>query len=89
VVKIHTFKEKSIEKCVFFSFFVLRLGMPKTPVTKERVNVTLDSELVAEARRLGVTISQACEYGLRKIVEDCRKAEQEEAGKVRSSPASS
>lgn len=47
--------------------------MPKTPVTKERVNVTIDAELIAEARRLNIKVSRAAEFGLRKIVEEVKR----------------
>lgn len=35
------------------------------PSPKQAVNVTLDAGLVAEARELGLNLSQACEQGLR------------------------
>ena len=54
--------------------------MPKTIVTKKRINVTVDAELVAEAHALGVTISRACEDGLRAEVA-AREAEQGAARK--------
>jgi len=47
--------------------------MPKTPVTKERVNVTIDAELLAEARRLNIKVSRAAEFGLRRIVEEVKR----------------
>lgn len=47
--------------------------MPKTPVTKERVNVTIDAELIAEARRLNIKVSRAAEFGLRRIVEEVKR----------------
>lgn len=40
--------------------------------TRKATNVTLSAELVAEARRLGVNISQAAEVGIRSAVERCR-----------------
>ena len=39
--------------------------MDRAVTTKRPTNVSLDSALVAEARRLGVNLSQACEHGLR------------------------
>jgi len=42
--------------------------------TKKPTNVSLDAELVAEARQLGINISQACETGLSEKV---RKAKAE------------
>jgi len=41
--------------------------------SQERVNVTIDAELLAEARRLNIKVSQAAEFGLRRIVEEVKR----------------
>jgi antitoxin CcdA len=46
----------------------------RTESAKRPTNVTLSEELVDEARRLGVNLSQACERGLREQVSETRAA---------------
>ena len=45
----------------------MELIMPQ-PATKKPTNMTLDSELLAQARSMNVNLSQAAEAGLRKAV---------------------
>jgi len=40
---------------------------------RRATNVTLPSDLVAEAKRLGVNVSQACEAGLQDRVAEARR----------------
>ncbi len=46
----------------------------KPEATKRPTNVSLNEELVAEAKKLGINVSQACESGLS---EQVRKAKRE------------
>lgn len=41
---------------------------------RRATNVTLPADLVAEAKQLGVNVSQACEAGLRASVAEIRRA---------------
>jgi len=41
---------------------------------RRRTNVSLDSDFVAEAKALGINISQACERGLVETVKEARTA---------------
>lgn len=65
-------------------------------VPRKPTNVTLREPLLQEARDLGVRLSQACERGLREVVEETRTAKwrismsipyREEEDAVRSVPA--
>jgi antitoxin CcdA len=42
---------------------------------RKATNVSLSSELVEEAKRLGINLSQACETGLNKTVREAQKEE--------------
>lgn len=46
---------------------------PGSASARKATNVTLNADLIAEARRLGVNISQAAEVGIRAAVEHCRQ----------------
>ena len=48
-------------------------GRPETGQTKKRTNVTLDKELLEEAKDLNVKVSPACEDGLERAVKKARK----------------
>jgi antitoxin CcdA len=41
--------------------------------TKRPTNVSLNEELVAEAKKLGINVSQACEHGLAEKVKKSRR----------------
>ncbi len=43
--------------------------------TKRATNVSLNEELIAEAKRLGINVSQACEAGLSEQVKKARRDE--------------
>jgi antitoxin CcdA len=49
------------------------------PTTGRAANVSLRTDLTAEARRLGLNVSQACEQGLEAGVRKAREAEWLEA----------
>lgn len=49
--------------------------LAKAVTTKRPTNVSLPSNLVAEAKRLGVNVSQACETGLLDRVRTSQKEE--------------
>ena len=40
----------------------------ETPIRRKPTNLSLEVELVAEARRLGISLSRAAEAGLRRAV---------------------
>ena len=48
--------------------------MPKPATTKKPTNLTLDPQLVADAKELGVSLSQAAEAGLRAAVAEAKSA---------------
>jgi antitoxin CcdA len=62
----------------------METGMPRTmsgevqraarSAPRKPTNVTLPEPLLQEARDLGVSLSQACERGLREVVEETRTA---------------
>lgn len=43
--------------------------------TKKPTNVSLPSDMVSEAKRLGINVSQACEMGLANILREAQKEE--------------
>lgn len=45
----------------------------QTPVRRKSTNVTLDPQLVADAKALGVNVSRACETGLAAELKAARK----------------
>lgn len=45
----------------------------QTPVRRKSTNVTLDPQLVADAKALGVNVSRACESGLATELKAVRK----------------
>jgi antitoxin CcdA len=45
----------------------------RVPASKKPTNISLPSDLVAEAKRLGVNLSQACERGLSDKVQKTRE----------------
>jgi antitoxin CcdA len=49
-----------------------RIGQPPTPGRKRPVNVTVDEDVLAEAKQLGLNLSQVLEEELRKRVTDER-----------------
>jgi antitoxin CcdA len=49
--------------------------MPASPRAAKPTNLSLDNDLVLEARRLGINVSRAAEAGLRKAVGEARAAE--------------
>jgi antitoxin CcdA len=46
------------------------MPVPKSP--RRPLNISLPANLVAEAKRLGVNVSQACEQGLQAVVKQAR-----------------
>ena len=44
-----------------------------TPIRRKATNLSLEVELVAEARRLGISLSRAAEEGLRRAVAEAAK----------------
>ena len=56
-----------------------RIGQPPPPGRKRAVNVTVDEHVLADAKRLGLNISQVLEDELRKRVkeEEIRRFEEE------------
>jgi antitoxin CcdA len=51
----------------------------QTPVRRKPTNLSLDSKLVAEARRLGLNVSRVAEEGLRQAIrEEASRRWQEE-----------
>ncbi len=51
----------------------------ETPIRRKPTNLSLEVELVAEARRLGISLSRAAEAGLRRAVaEEAKRRWQEE-----------
>ena len=51
------------------------MNAPTKPVARRATNVSLDQQVVAEARMLGVNLSRACEEGLRAEVKKARDAQ--------------
>lgn len=51
----------------------MRMNMHK-PVRRTPTNVSLDPQLVSEARELGVNLSRACEAGLAAELKSAREA---------------
>jgi antitoxin CcdA len=51
------------------------VNAPTKPVARRATNVSLDQQVVAEARMLGVNLSRACEEGLRAEVKKARDAQ--------------
>lgn len=51
----------------------MRMNAP-IPPQRRATNVSLDHRAVAEAKELGINISQACERGLVEAVKDARTA---------------
>ena len=47
-----------------------RIGQPPKPGRKRAVNVTVDEDVLAAAKQLGVNLSQVLEDQLRKLVQD-------------------
>lgn len=47
----------------------------KITVSRRATNVSLPSDMVDEAKRLGINVSQACEGGLSNRVKSAREAE--------------
>ena len=45
----------------------------ETPIRRKATNLSLEAELVAEARRLGISLSRAAEDGLRRAVAEAAK----------------
>ncbi len=51
----------------------------ETPIRRRATNLSLEADLVAEARRLGIGLSRAAEDGLRRAVaEEAKRRWQEE-----------
>ncbi len=50
--------------------------------TKKATNVSLNAKLVAEAKALGINVSQACEDGLASAVKKAREAAWQEENKA-------
>ena len=48
--------------------------MPSQSVPKVRANLTLDSDLLSEARTLDINLSQAAEAGVRQAVKKAKEA---------------
>jgi antitoxin CcdA len=42
----------------------MRMKPSVTPATRKATNVSLDAQVIADARDLGINISKACEQGL-------------------------
>jgi len=51
-----------------------RFEGPKKPTPKKPTNVSLNAELVEEARKLGINVSEACQTGLAAEVKKAREA---------------
>lgn len=51
----------------------MRMNIASSPARKP-TNVSLDAEFVAEAKALGINLSQACEKGLVEAVKEARAA---------------
>lgn len=47
---------------------------PERPTPKRPTNVSLPAELVSEAKRLGINVSEACQTGLAAEVKRAREA---------------
>lgn len=52
----------------------LAIGAPRRTAARRGTNVSLDAAHVAEARELGINISQACERGLVEAIAAARAA---------------
>lgn len=52
----------------------MRMKHDRIEPTRRPTNVTLSTELVAQARELGVSVSRACEAGLAAEVKKAREA---------------
>lgn len=50
------------------------MNAPSKPVARRATNISLDQQVVTEARALGVNVSRACEEGLRAEVKKAREA---------------
>ena len=48
---------------------------PTKSIARRATNVSLDEQVVADAKALGVNVSRACEGGLRAEVDRARKAQ--------------
>ena len=56
-----------------------RIGQPPKPARKRPVNVTIDEDVLADAKRLGINLSQVLEDELRKrVTEEKTRRWQEE-----------
>lgn len=51
------------------------MNAPAKPVTRRATNVSLDQQVVADAKALGVNVSRACEEGLRAEVRKARETQ--------------
>ena len=51
------------------------MNAPGKPLARRATNVSLDQQMVAEAKALGVNVSRACEQGLRAELDKARKAQ--------------
>src|SRR3546814_20290845 len=58
-----------------------RFEGPKKPTPKRPTNVSLNAELVEEARKLGINVSEACQTGLAAEVKKAREAAWKEANR--------
>ena len=47
---------------------------PRRPTSRRATNVTINPELVTEAKELGINLSQAFEHGLRLALSEARAA---------------
>jgi antitoxin CcdA len=52
----------------------LRFGGPQKTAQKKATNVSLSVDLVAEAKQLGINVSEACQAGLAAEVKKTREA---------------
>lgn len=60
-----------------------RIGQPSLPSRKRAVNVTVDEDVLAEAKQLGLNLSQILEEELRKrVTEERTRRFQEEHGEA-------
>jgi antitoxin CcdA len=49
-----------------------RLGEPAKPARKRATNVSIDEEILAEAKKLGINLSQTLETELRELVRQAK-----------------